>query len=223
MVDADLARQGISDERVLAAFRDVAREDFVPKDLAAFAYDNAPLPIGEAQTISQPYIVAVTVAALSLGGGERVLEVGTGSGYAAAILGRIAKEVYTIERIPSFAELARERLSRLGSRNVCVRCGDGSLGWAEHAPFDAIAVAAGCPRVPRALREQLAIGGRLVVPVGASEASQQLMRITRETETEYRQEQLASVRFVPLIGEQGWAEATGWRGAFAKSRRPSTG
>jgi protein-L-isoaspartate(D-aspartate) O-methyltransferase len=223
MVDADLALQGITDKRVLAAFREVAREDFVPKDLAAFAYDNAPLPIGEAQTISQPYIVALTVAALCLGGGERVLEVGTGSGYAAAILGRIAKEVFTVERIPSLAELARERLSRLGWHNVRVQCGDGSLGWAEHAPFDAIAVAAGSPRAPRALREQLAIGGRLVVPVGASEASQQLMRITRVTETEYQQEQLASVRFVPLIGEQGWAEATGWRGAFAKSRRPSTG
>jgi protein-L-isoaspartate(D-aspartate) O-methyltransferase len=207
MVEVDLARQGISDARVLDAFRTVAREDFVPLDLAEFAYEDAPLPIGEGQTISQPYIVAVTAEALSLRGGERVLEVGTGSGYAAAILGRLAKEVYTVERLLSLAESARERLGRLGYANVHVRCGDGSLGWAEHAPYDAIAVAAGGPSVPRALREQLAVGGRLVIPVGPDEASQKLVRVTRTSDTEYREEPIADVRFVPLIGEQGWRES----------------
>ena len=172
MVELDLARQGISDGRVLDAFRSIAREDFVPPRLAEFAYEDGPLPIGYGQTISQPYIVALTAEALSLRGGERVLEVGTGSGYAAAILGQLAEEVYTVERLLPLAESARERLARLGHDNVHVRCGDGSLGWPEHAPYDAIAVSAGGPQVPDALREQLAIGGHLVIPVGPDEASQ---------------------------------------------------
>jgi protein-L-isoaspartate(D-aspartate) O-methyltransferase len=207
MVEVDLAHQGISDPKVLEAFRDVAREEFVPSELAEFAYENAPLPIAQGQTISQPYIVAVTVQALSLRGGERVLEVGTGSGYAAAVLSQIARDVYTIERISSLADSARERLERLGYDNVHVHCGDGSLGWPEHAPYDAIAVAAGGPKVPSALREQLAIGGRLVIPVGRDEVSQELVRVTRVSETQYREESIADVRFVPLIGEQGWKEA----------------
>jgi len=207
MVRADLARQGISDPRVLDAFRSVPREDFVPTELAEFAYADTPLPIGESQTISQPYIVAVTAEALCLRGNERVLEVGTGSGYAAAVLGRIAKEVYTIERIPTLADSAKERLARLGYDNVHVRCGDGSMGWPEQAPYDAIAVAAGGPKVPQALREQLAVGGRLVIPVGPDERTQRLVRVTREGPTTFREEALADVRFVPLIGEQGWDEA----------------
>ena len=204
MVDAHLARRGIADPKVLDAFRSVSREAFVPEDLSEFAYEDAPLPIGEGQTISQPYIVALTIQELGLHGGERVLEVGTGSGYAAALLSRIATEVYTIERVPSLAESAKERLLRLGFANVHVSCGDGSLGWREHAPFDAIAVAAGGPKAPPALLSQLAIGGRLVIPVGDNESSQVLLRITRESETEYREEPLTAVRFVPLIGEQAW-------------------
>jgi len=206
MVDAHLARRGIEDPRILSAFREVPREAFVAGDLAEFAYDDAPLPIGEGQTISQPYVVALTAHELRLRGGERVLEVGTGSGYAAAILGCLARDVSTIERVPSLAAAAEERLARLGFTNVEVRCGDGSLGWPERAPFDAIAVAAGGPKAPPALLSQLAIGGRLVIPIGADESSQVLTRITRESETTFREEPLTDVRFVPLIGEQAWGE-----------------
>jgi protein-L-isoaspartate(D-aspartate) O-methyltransferase len=214
MVDAHLARRGITNAAVLNAFRGVAREDFVPEELTPFAYEDAPLPIGEGQTISQPYVVALTIQELGLRGGERVLEVGTGSGYAAAILSRIASEVYTIERVPSLAESAEERLARLGFANVHVTCGDGSLGWPEHAPYDAIAVAAGGPKPPPALLSQLALGGSLVIPVGDSESSQVLVRIVREGETQFRREPLTDVRFVPLIGEQGWG------GDHAKVVRP---
>ena len=205
MIEAHLAQRGITSPLVLEAFESVPREAFVPDELAEFAYEDSPLPIGEEQTISQPYIVAVTVEALELRGGERVLEVGAGSGYAAAVLGRIAKDVYTVERRPSLATTARERLERLGFTNVHVRCGDGSLGWNEHAPYDAIAVAAGGPRVPEALKAQLAIGGRLVIPVGPDESGQTLVRVTRESETMFREEEIANVRFVPLIGAQAWA------------------
>jgi protein-L-isoaspartate(D-aspartate) O-methyltransferase len=207
MVDNHLARRGIADTKVLEAFRTVPRESFVSPELLEFAYEDTPLPIGEEQTISQPYIVAVTVAALGLRGGERVLEVGTGSGYAAAILSRIAGEVYTVERIGSLATSARERFAQLGYGNVHTLEGDGSLGWPEHAPYDAIAVAAGGPRVPEALVSQLKIGGRLVIPVGPEESSQTLVRVTRESETEYREEPLTAVRFVPLVGEQGWRDS----------------
>jgi protein-L-isoaspartate(D-aspartate) O-methyltransferase len=202
-----LSRRGIRDERTLEAFRTVPREEFLSDALAEFAYEDSPLPIEQGQTISQPYIVALTVEALGLKGGERVLEIGTGSGYAAAILGRIAREVYTVERIDSLATSAADRLARLGFDSVHVRCADGSLGWPEHAPYDAIAVAAGSPSVPPALLEQLAIGGRLVIPVGPGEDDQQLLRVTRVAAGEYRQEPLEDVRFVPLIGEQGWKEA----------------
>ncbi len=220
MVDAHLARRGITDTKVLDAFRSVSREAFVPEELSEFAYEDTPLPIGEGQTISQPYIVALTIQELGLRGGERVLEVGTGSGYAAAVLSRIASEVYTIERVASLAESATERLARLGFAKVHVACGDGSLGWPEHAPYDAIAVAAGGPKPPPALLSQLAIGGRLVIPVGESESSQVLLRITREGETEYRQEPLTDVRFVPLIGEQGW---TGDEATILRAPRRSRG
>ncbi len=206
MVEAHLHRRGIAQPEVLEAFRRVPREAFLPEQLREFAYEDSPLPIGEGQTISQPYIVALTIEALGLRGTERVLEVGTGSGYAAALLSRIAKDVSTIERIPSLADLARERLARLGYDNIRVECGDGSLGWPEHAPYDAIAVAAGGPKAPPALLDQLAVGGRLVMPVGVDPATQQLVRITRESESAYREETLADVRFVPLVGEQGWRE-----------------
>jgi protein-L-isoaspartate(D-aspartate) O-methyltransferase len=208
MVDAHLAQRGITSPKLLEAFRSVPRESFVPDELVEFAYEDAPLPIEEGQTISQPYIVAVTVEALGLRGGERILEIGTGSGYAAAILSHVAKDVYTVERLEALATSARERLTRLGYSNVQVLCGDGSLGWPEHAPYDAIAVAAGGPKIPEALVSQLAVGGRLVIPVGPDEASQTLIRVTRVSETELRGEAIADVQFVPLIGEQGWAEET---------------
>ncbi|MGH7296436.1 MAG: protein-L-isoaspartate(D-aspartate) O-methyltransferase [Polyangiaceae bacterium] len=205
MVDL-LARRGIRDARILDAFREVPREAFVHEALAEFAYEDAPLPIEAGQTISQPYIVARTVDALALApGAKRALEVGTGSGYAAAILARLVPEVYTVERIPSLAETATERLKLLLLDGVHVRCGDGSMGWPEHAPYDAIAVAAGGPSVPRALLEQLAVGGHLVMPVGPQD-EQKLVRVTRVSPDEYREEVLEDVRFVPLIGEQGWQE-----------------
>jgi protein-L-isoaspartate(D-aspartate) O-methyltransferase len=206
MVDVHLAHRGITDPRLFDAFRNVPREAFVTEELSEFAYEDTPLPIGEGQTISQPYIVAFTVQALGLHGTERVLEVGTGSGYAAAILSRIAKEVYTIERVRSLADSAKERLARLEFANVHVTCGDGSLGWPEHAPYDAIAVAAGGPKAPPALLSQLALGGRMVIPIGPDESSQVLVRITRESDVEYRHEPLTDVRFVPLIGEQAWSD-----------------
>jgi protein-L-isoaspartate(D-aspartate) O-methyltransferase len=206
MVERQLAARGISDPRILDAFRSVPREAFLPPELVEFTDRDAPLPIGDGQTISQPYIVAVTIQALDLKGHERVLEVGTGSGYAAALLSRLARQVFTIERLESLAALARQRLGRLGHGNVEVRTGDGTLGWPEHAPYDAIAVAAGGPEIPEALKQQLAIGGRLVIPVGEDEGSQTLVRVTREGVRDFRQEPLAAVRFVPLIGEQGWPE-----------------
>jgi protein-L-isoaspartate(D-aspartate) O-methyltransferase len=205
MVERHLARRGIADPRVLDAFRRVPRERFVPPELVPHAYADSPLPIGEGQTISQPYIVALTVEALGLKGDERVLEVGAGSGYAAAILGQLAAEVIAIERVEELADAARERLASLGYDNVTVIHADGTLGWPEHAPYDAIAVAAGGPEVPRAFTEQLAGGGRLVIPVGPRE-QQVLRRVTRVGKEELRDERITDVRFVPLIGEQGWPE-----------------
>lgn len=204
MISAHLEKRGITDKRILEAFRSVPREAFLPPKLTEFAYQDTPLPIGENQTISQPYIVAFTAQALVLQGSERVLEVGAGSGYAAAILSRLAKEVFTIERVPSLADSATERLQRLGFANVKVMCGDGSLGWPQYAPFDAIAVAAGGPKAPPALLSQLAIGGRLVIPIGPDEESQVLVRIERTSETSFDEQPLLDVRFVPLIGEQAW-------------------
>ena len=204
MVQAHLIERGITDPRVLEAFRSVPREAFVSDDLAPRAYDDNPLPIGEGQTISQPYIVALTAQSLRLTGAEKGLEVGTGSGYAAAILGKLARVVYTVERLPSPAETAKARLASAGCDNVHVACRDGSMGWPEHAPFDAIAVGASGPAVPDALLSQRGVGGRLVMPVG-SDGSQTLVRVTREADGEFREEELTAVRFVPLIGEQAWA------------------
>jgi protein-L-isoaspartate(D-aspartate) O-methyltransferase len=203
MVEWQIRDRGVHDPRVIAALMTVPREAFLPPALAELAYDDRPLPIEAGQTISQPYIVALMTAALELEPDDRVLEVGTGSGYAAAVLGEIAKDVFTIERHRVLADSARDRLATLGYGNVHVSCGDGTLGWSEHAPFNAIVVAAGGPTIPRALVDQLAIGGRLVVPVGAGPA-QELLRITRVGEAEYRREELGAVQFVPLIGAQGW-------------------
>lgn len=204
MVEQQIAGRGITDPRLLDAFRTVPREDFVPPELAEFAYQDTPLPIPEEQTISQPYIVALMVDALGLQGNERILEIGTGSGYAAAILGQVGREVFTVERLEPLATEARERLSR-GYDNVHVLHGDGTLGWAEHAPYDAIVVSAGGPTVPEALLSQLGPEGRLVIPVGVDLGSQVLLRVTRDGD-QLREEALTSVRFVPLVGEQGWPE-----------------
>lgn len=205
MVSDQLRRRDIVDPHVLAAFGSVERERFVPGELTPHAYDDAPLPIGSGQTISQPYVVAMTVQALQLRGHERVLEIGTGSGYAAAILGSLVREVETVERIEELASAAAERLARLGFTNVHVHHGDGSVGWPVRAPYEAIAVAAGAPRPPRALLDQLAIGGRMVVPHGDVD-HQQLARITRRDTVHFDEEDLGEVRFVPLLGVEGWPE-----------------
>ena len=204
MAEHQLERRGIRDPLVLEAMRSVPREAFVPPELAEEAYADGPLPIGEGQTISQPYIVALMVEALELRRGERVLEIGAGSGYAAAVLAEIAAEVYTVERHAPLAREARERLRALGYENVQLRVGDGSRGWPEHAPYDAIVVAAGAPEVPEALKEQLAVGGRLVIPVGQGRTLQELLRLRRLSETQYQREELGGVRFVPLVGAEGW-------------------
>lgn len=204
MVRAQLARRGIRDPLVLAAMGKVRREQFVPSSLADAAYDDRPLPIGGGQTISQPYIVAYMIEALTLKGGEKALEIGAGSGYAAAVLAEIAAQVFTIERIGKLAEAAAANLENAGCGNVTVGHRDGTQGWAEEAPFDAILVSAGAPSPPKALLSQLKIGGRLVAPVGAERSVQDLMRITRISENEYDEASIADVRFVPLIGEDGW-------------------
>ena len=204
MVERQMAARGIRDEAVLAAMAAVPRHAFVPGDLGEYAYADTPLPIGASQTISQPYMVAMMAQALQLEPDDRVLEIGTGSGYAAAVLAEIAGDVYTIERHKTLAESARKTLRALGYDDVHVRHGDGSLGWPEHAPYDAIVVAAGGPSVPAPLKEQLAIGGRLVIPVGPAPRTQKLVRLVRRSEDEYAEEDLGHVRFVPLVGEAGW-------------------
>ena len=209
MIDYQLLARGLHDQTVLDAINAVPREEFVPTELVEFAYSDTPLPIAASQTISQPYIVALMTAALELKPTDRVLEVGTGSGYAAAILGEIATQVYTIERHKILADSARNKLEELGYDNIRVLHGDGSLGWPEHAPFDAIVVAAGGPEVPEPLKQQLAIGGRLVIPVGTSLRTQTLFRVRRISEHAYQQEDLGGVRFVPLIGAAGWEDETG--------------
>jgi protein-L-isoaspartate(D-aspartate) O-methyltransferase len=217
MVERNIAARGVCDELVLDAMRKVPRELFLPKNLREFAYEDSPLPIAGEQTISQPYIVAFMAEALMLKGGEKVLEIGAGSGYAAAVLSEIVANVYTVERLGPLAENAAALLAELGYDNVHVLHGDGTKGWPEHAPYDAIVVAAGGPQVPESLKEQLKIGGRLVIPVGADQRSQELVRVIRVSANDYRSEDIADVRFVPLIGEEGWA--TGKGGSRAHARR----
>lgn len=207
MLRDHLAARGVRDVRVLDAFRHVPREAFMPPGREAEAYSDAPTAIGHGQTISQPFIVAFTMEALRLAPTDRVLEVGTGSGYSAALLAEVAGEVHTIERLPALADGARQRLTRLGYDRVFVHTGDGSLGWPEAAPYDAIAVAAAGPSVPNALLSQLRVGGRLVIPVGPRDG-QVLVRVTRESELRYREEALTDVRFVPLVGQQAWPSET---------------
>ena len=219
MVERQIEARGVHDERTLQAMRSVPRERFVPADLAEFAFEDAPLPIEEGQTISQPYVVALMIEALELQPDDRMLDVGLGSGYAAAVAARIVREVRGVERFAVLAELARERLERLGFDNVHVRCGDGTLGWPEHAPYDAILVSAGGPDVPPSLTRQLAIGGRMVIPVGADPRTQELVRLRRIAEDHWEQESLGRVQFVPLVGSEGWT-ADGMPVPSRRARRP---
>jgi len=203
MVQEQLVGRGLRDRAVLRAMNTVPREHFVPPKYLRQAYSDSPIPIAAKQTISQPYVVALMCAMLQLKPQDRVLEIGTGSGYAAAVLSRIVQAVYTVERHKELVTYARQRLAELGYDNVHVRQGDGTLGWPEHAPYDGIVVAAGGPHVPLSLRRQLALNGRLVMPVG-KQRKQRLVRVVRKGENKFSQEQLGSVRFVPLIGEEGW-------------------
>jgi len=208
MVEAQIAGRGIRDDHVLRAMRTVPRERFVDEHLAPYAHDDGPLPIGAEQTISQPFMVAWMVEAAGVGPADVVLEVGTGSGYAAAVLAQVAASVHSIERHEALTRSARMRLDALGYRGIHLRTGDGTLGWPEAAPFDAILVAAAGPQVPHPLKEQLRLGGRLLMPldVGAPGGTQQLLRVVRRGEDEFEQEVLGGVAFVPLIGRHGWAE-----------------
>jgi protein-L-isoaspartate(D-aspartate) O-methyltransferase len=204
MVEHDLARRGVTDRRVLDAMAAVPREAFVPTPHELLAYEDRPLPIGSGQTISQPLIVALMLQAAAPAPHERLLDVGTGSGYAAAVTSLLVAHVFSIERHAELAEEAADRLRHLGYRNVTVRVGDGTLGWPEAAPFDAIVVAAGSPEVPAPLIEQLAPRGRLVVPVGPR-SDQRLFRYVRDFGGRVSRDDLGPVAFVPLIGAYGWS------------------
>ena len=204
MVEWQIAARGIDDPRLLEAFRAVPREQFVAPEYRASAYQDGPLPIGLGQTISQPYIVALMIAAAEVGPDDRVLEVGAGSGYAAAILGHVAGDVVSIERHAALAEEARRRIAALGLDRVAIVEGDGSNGWPARAPYDVILVAAAARNVPRALRDQLRCpGGRLVIPVGGEGRNQQLVKIVRTANDVFTTIDLCGVRFVPLIGDGG--------------------
>jgi protein-L-isoaspartate(D-aspartate) O-methyltransferase len=205
MVERQVEARGIHDPRLLAAMREVPREAFVPDSLRELAYDDNSLAIGDGQTISQPYIVAVMIAAAAIGPGDKVLEVGAGSGYAAAIMGRLAARVFAIERHPTLAADSEERLRRLGHDNVTILTGDGSGGVPDEAPFDAIVVSARGPTVPEPLKRQLKPGGRLVIPVG-DEEGQSLRLIVRAGDDRWEDRELLPVRFVPLVGRHGLAE-----------------
>ena len=207
MVRDQIERRGVRDPKVLEAMRTVPRHIFVPEKVRYEAYDDRPLPIGRGQTISQPYIVGYMTEMLGLKGGEKVLEIGTGSGYQAAVLSRIAGEVYTIERIPELMEQAQQRFADLGYTNIHCHVGDGTRGWDSEAPFQGIVATAGGPRIPQPLTEQLALGGTLVLPVGRNEYSQTLVRVIREPSGEFRQEDLIGVAFVRLIGQHGWEDS----------------
>ena len=203
MVSRQLRRRHICDEAVLTAMGEVAREHFLPRACRALAYRDRALPLPDGQTMSQPYMVAAMTEALSLSAGDRVLEIGTGSGYQTAILSRLAGEVFTVERLPGLAARARRLLREAGCANIRLRVDDGTVGWPEEAPFDAILVTAGAPEVPPSLREQLSVdGGRMVIPVG-SRRTQDLVRL-RRTGAEVATERLVACQFVPLLGAEGW-------------------
>jgi len=223
MVRDQIAARGVRNPAVLEAMRRVRREAFLPDNFAEFAYQDTPLPIEAGQTISQPYVVALMIESVEPRAGDRALEIGTGSGYAAVVLSEVVAEVYTIERHEQLANLARSRFAALGDRKIQVLHGDGTLGWPEHAPYDVIIVTAGGPQVPKALLEQLAIGGRLIIPVGERSRLQRLVRVTRTGEDHFEDEDLGEVQFVPLIGAQGW-DSEGARQArpSARASRPMT-
>jgi protein-L-isoaspartate(D-aspartate) O-methyltransferase len=207
MVERQLRRRGIAEPAILDAFLAVPREAFVADELAHRAYGDHPLPIEASQTISQPYIVALMIQAAEIGPGDHVLEVGAGSGYAAAVVSRVARGVAAVERQPKLVEVARARLQRLGYDNVEIIEGDGTRGCAERAPFDAILVAASGSHAPESLIAQLAPGGRLVMPIGSPHGVQELVKVTKQQDGILRQESLGGVRFVPLIGKEGWNDA----------------
>jgi protein-L-isoaspartate(D-aspartate) O-methyltransferase len=204
MVETQIAARGVRDERVLSAMREVPRHLFVPESYQSAAYKDSPLPIGKGQTISQPYIVAVMTELLRVQPTDKVLEIGSGSGYQAAILGKLAQSVVTVERIPEVGEMARSNLARVGITTVTVVTGNGTLGYPEGAPFDGILITAATPAVPPPLIEQMAEGGRLVAPVGSRDL-QELVRLTRHGKQTVK-ELFGGVVFVPLLGEHGWQE-----------------
>jgi len=205
MVEGQIKDRGVRDRRLLDAFRKVPRHLFLDDALRPQAYEDHPLPIGEKQTISQPYIVALMTEALHLTGYEKVLEIGTGSGYQTAILAELAEQVYSIERIPSLAKRARKILDDLKYSNIIVKIGDGTDGWREYAPYAGIIVTAAAPEAPDPLLQQLETGGRLVIPIG-DEYNQELVVYVKEGEDRYREERYGGVRFVKLIGSHGWKE-----------------
>jgi protein-L-isoaspartate(D-aspartate) O-methyltransferase len=209
MVRLQIAGRGIQGARLLDAFRAVPRELFVPSEVRDFAYEDGPLPIEAGQTISQPYIVALMIEAADIAPGDRVLEIGAGSGYAAAVLSRLAAEVIAVERHAGLVGPARERMERLGYCNVRILEGDGTGGLPLEAPFEAILCSASGSHVPDALRRQLSVGGILVMPVGAPDSVQKLVKVTRRGEEDFEEEELGPVRFVPLIGAHGWADSQG--------------
>jgi protein-L-isoaspartate(D-aspartate) O-methyltransferase len=199
MVEVQLKTRGIKDNRVLEAMKKIERHQFVPDNLKPNAYDDEPLPIGGGQTISQPYIVAYMTQALELKGGEKVLEIGTGSGYQAAILAELAKEVYTVEVYEELAEKAQHIIQKMGYHNIKYRVGDGTLGWKEYAPYDAIIVTAAPPKTPEPLKEQIKVGGRMIIPVGHTF---QNLILFEKTEQKIKKKKLLPVRFVPLVSIQ---------------------
>jgi len=207
MVDRQIAARGLDDPTLLAAFRAVPREEFINPSYADYAYQDSPLPIESGQTISQPYIVALTIDAAGIEPGHKVLEIGAGSGYAAAVIGRIADKVIAIERHPELVRIARERMKRLGYDNVRVVEGDGTLGWAEEAPYDAIVAAASGSHVPKSLIEQLKPGGRIVMPLGDPHSVQSLVKVTKHEDGTLERQDLCAVRFVPLIGKEGFLDS----------------
>ena len=207
MVRRQIQSRGIDDQSILDAFREVPREEFVDEEHRRWAYDDHPLPIEAGQTISQPSIVALMIEAAAIGPGDKVLEVGAGSGYAAAVISRIACRIVAIERHGELAQIARVRMERLGYQNVRILQGDGTRGCADEAPFDAILAAASGSHVPKPLVDQLSAGGRLVMPVGNPGWVQELVKVTKRPDGTTEQENLGGVRFVPLIGEEGWRDA----------------
>ena len=204
MVDEQLAGRGVRDERVLAVMRKIPRHEFLPEGIRGMAYNDSALPLGEGQTMSQPYMVALMTESLRLKGTERVLEIGTGSGYQAAVLAELCEKVYTVERIKTLADKARATLDRLGYKSVAIKVYDGTYGWKEMAPFDAIIVTAGSPDIPAPLMEQLKVGGRMSIPVG-DRYGQQLVTVVKAAEGMITERSIPCV-FVPLIGNHGWKE-----------------